>query len=590
MDRRTLLAFLLAGVVLIGWSILFPTPRKPASEQAQDVASAPGLASIADDEQPSSVMSGTGDAVPAEAPLEGGVAGSPGAPTWEPQPVDSVEVETNLLRVRIHTHGAGLLLVELKDYPSGFEPGTVVDLVRAGQEALDVQLAWGQPEARRLSLANALYAAEREARVVDGVKLQLVTLTARRTDGLVVRRIYRFRDGVYEVDHQIDITGLSGDLESPEMVVGWRTGIPYTEGDRSSNEQHFASLIRVGDEVSSWAPGKFKNGPRVVEGAVRWAAASNKYFLAALVPAAGTAIAAGADGDASSHRNSVWLRMPAAATDAARADVKLYLGPKDLARVKAVDPALSDAVSLGYRWMRPLTLPTLSVLKFTYRLIPNYGLVIIVLSVLIRVILYPLNRSSMRSMKAMQRVQPEMEALRKKYADKPQEMNKQLMELYKKHKVNPVGGCLPMVLQMPVLFALYFSFMFAIDLRLAPFVAWIHDLSAPDTVAHISGFPIHVLPLIMTGVSLLQARSTPTDPRQKAMTTLMPIMLLVFFYGMPSGLVLYWTVTNLVTWVQQVIMNRADGMQPVPVVSADATTSPPGEPGPKEVRARPAGG
>jgi YidC/Oxa1 family membrane protein insertase len=282
--------------------------------------------------------------------------------------------------------------------------------------------------------------------------------------------------------------------------------------------------------------------------------------------------------------------MPAAATDAARADVKLYLGPKDLARVKAVDPALSDAVSLGYRWMRPLTLPMLSVLKFTHRLIPNYGLVIIVLSVLIRVILYPLNRSSMRSMKAMQRVQPEMDALRKKYADKPQEMNKQLMELYKKHKVNPVGGCLPMVLQMPVLFALYFSFMFAIDLRLAPFVAWIHDLSAPDTVAHISGFPIHVLPLIMTGVSLLQARSTPTDPRQKAMTTLMPIMLLVFFYGMPSGLVLYWTVTNLVTWVQQVIMNRADGMQPVPVVSADATTSPPGGPGPKEVRARQTGG
>jgi YidC/Oxa1 family membrane protein insertase len=469
-----------------------------------------------------------------------------------------VRVETDVMRAQMHTHGGGLITVQLKGYPSGFEPGTMVDLVRPGLEALDLALAWGKPEARRISLANAPFAVAREEFRENGTRGERVTLTARRSDGVVVTRTYTFREGLYEVAHRVEVTGLQGELESPDLIIGWRAGIPYTEGDRGSNEQYFASVLRVGDEVSNWGVGKFKNGPRFVEGAVRWAAVSNKYFLAALVPTPGTATAAGADGDQSSFRNSVWLSLPAPATASARADLKLYVGPKDLDRLKAVEPGLGDAVSLGYRWMRPLSQLMLNILKATYRIIPNYGLVIIVLSVLIRVLLFPLNQSSMRSMKAMQRVQPEMEALRKKYADRPQEMNKQLMLLYQKHKVNPLGGCLPIIVQMPVLFALYFSLMFAIDLRMAPFVSWIHDLSAPDTVAHVMGFPIHVLPIVMTVVSVLQARSTPTDPRQAAMTTLMPIFLLVFFYNMPSGLVLYWTVTNLGTWAQQLIVNRGD--------------------------------
>ena len=587
MDKRTLIAFLLAGVVLITWSILFPPARTPSGNGSADselVQGPAGPAGPAEYRQPESngavespgamdsMGSSTGSAALADANAEGGaqvedLAAAAGGPEWERAPVDSVRIETDLLRANIHSHGGGLTMVELKRYPSGFEPGRVVDLVRPGLEALDVALAWGKPETRRMSLANVPFAVAREEQSEDGVTTERITLTARRSDGLAVTRRYTFQSGSYEVGHEIKVSGLAGVLESPEILVGWRAGIPYTEADRGSNEQFFASIVRVGDEVSSWGVGKFKNGPRQVEGAVRWAAVSNKYFLAALVPAPGTAVAAGADGDPSSFRSSVWLRLPAADVVHAQADLRLFLGPKDLDRMKAVDPGLGDAVlkesvsgplSQGYRWMWPLSQLMLHILKATYRLIPNYGLVIIVLSVLVRVILYPLNQSSMRSMKAMQRVQPEMEALRKKYADRPQEMNKQLMLLYQKHKVNPLGGCLPIVVQMPVLFALYFSLMFAIDLRMAPFVGWIHDLSAPDTVAHVMGFPIHVLPIVMTIVSVLQARSTPTDPRQAMMTTLMPIFLLVFFYSMPSGLVLYWTVMNLGAWAQQLIVNRGD--------------------------------
>ncbi len=589
MDKRTLTAFALAGIVLITWSILFPPARTPSPDGGAFDSSLVREPSTAESREPEGMGSRDPGGIEAGSPalVDGSEApgtqvedpaAATGEPQWEQVPSDSVRVETDLLRAHIHTHGGGLTMVELRHYPNGYEPGTVVDLVRPGLEALDVALAWGKPETRRMSLANALFAVARAAESEDGVRTERITLTARRSDGLVVTRRYTFQAGSYEVGHEIEVSGLAGALESPELVVGWRSGIPYTEADRASNEQNFASLVRVGDEVSSWNPGKFKNGPREVEGAVRWVAVSNKYFLAALMPAPGTAVVAGADGDASSFRNSVWLRMPAADVAGARVDLRLFLGPKDLDRVKAVDPGLGDAVSLGYRWMRPLSQLMLVVLKATYRIIPNYGLVIIVLSVLIRVLLFPLNQSSMRSMKAMQRVQPEMEALRKKYADRPQEMNKQLMLLYQKHKVNPVGGCLPIIVQMPVLFALYFSLMFAIDLRMAPFVGWIHDLSAPDTVAHVMGFPIHVLPIIMTIVSVLQARSTPTDPRQAMMTTLMPIFLLVFFYNMPSGLVLYWTVTNLGTWAQQLIVNRGDVAKAPQPGAADASPPAAGAP------------
>jgi YidC/Oxa1 family membrane protein insertase len=485
---------------------------------------------------------------------------------WEPVPLDTIMVETDLVQARIPTRGGGLAQLRLKAFPNGQEPGAV-NLVRSGQEALDLGLSWTN---RELSLQDARFAASRESKIEGDIRTEHITLVARRSDGVTITREYIFRDGSYEVGHVVKVEGLPPGLAPPDLMVGWRAGIPFTEANRQSDEQFFAALVRVGDEVHSWGPGKFKTGPRRVEGAVRWAAVSNKYFLAGLVPAAGTATVAHADGDRTSLRSSVWLTFPAGSASGGRAELALYLGPKDLDRVKAVDEGLGDAVSLGYRWMRPLTQLTLKVLKGTYAIIPNYGLVIIVLSVLVRVLVFPLSHASLKSMKAMQALAPEMEALRKKYADKPQELNKQVMGLYQKHKVNPVGGCLPLVLQMPVLFALYFVLMFAIDLRMAPFGSWISDLSAPDTITRVGGFPIHVLPLVMTVVSVLQSRSAPKDPRQAMMTTLMPIMFLVFFYSMPSGLVLYWTVTNLGAWAQQAWINRTSAG---PAPAADTADS-----------------
>ena len=198
-------------------------------------------------------------------------------------------------------------------------------------------------------------------------------------------------------------------------------------------------------------------------------------------------------------------------------------------------------------------------MNWLYRLIPNYGVAIILLATLVRVVLHPLNMSSMKSQRALMKIQPEMERLRAKHKNDPQALNTAIMGLYRENKVNPAGGCLPMLVQMPLFFALYSVLFNAIELRQAPFFGWIDDLSAPDLVASVASFPIRLLPLLMTASGFLTQMLTPTDPKQKPTMYMMNVFMLVFFYNLPSGLVLYWTVMNLLTAAQQWLVMRQDG-------------------------------
>jgi YidC/Oxa1 family membrane protein insertase len=191
--------------------------------------------------------------------------------------------------------------------------------------------------------------------------------------------------------------------------------------------------------------------------------------------------------------------------------------------------------------------------------IPNYGVVIIIISVLAKILFYPLTRSSVRSMKAMQKLAPRMQEIKEKHKGDPQRMQAETMALYKEHKVNPLGGCLPILVQMPVFIALYSVLANSITLRQASFVGWINDLSVPDTIAVIAGFGIHVLPVLMFLTTLLQQRLTPvTDPRQKMIGYMMPVVMLFIFYSFPAGLNLYWTVTNALQVGQQWWIHRED--------------------------------
>ena len=242
------------------------------------------------------------------------------------------------------------------------------------------------------------------------------------------------------------------------------------------------------------------------------------------------------------------------------AQMDLYLGPKELTRLEG--HSLRRAVDLG--WFSFIALPLLQVLRMCHKISGNYGIDIILLTILIKILFFPLTQKSFKSMKDMQKLQPQMTKIREQLKDKPDEMNKEIMELYRRNKVNPLGGCLPMLLQMPVFIGLYQALLNTVELRHAPFMGWINDLSAPDRLGSLqipfvepAGVP--VLTLFMGGSMLLQQWMTPMttgDPMQQRMMMLMPLIFTFMFINFPSGLTLYWLVNNVLTIAQQYLINR----------------------------------
>ena len=233
--------------------------------------------------------------------------------------------------------------------------------------------------------------------------------------------------------------------------------------------------------------------------------------------------------------------------------MKLFAGPKEYNRLRAFNVGLDRVISLGWFILWDLALVTwlakglFYLLQEFYKISHNYGLAIILLTLVIRVFLAPLSYKSFKSMKSMQKLQPEIRKIQKKYKGDRAAMNKAVMELYKTHKVNPLGGCLPMLLQLPIFIGLYNLLANTIELRHSPFFLWIHDLSAKD--------PYYILPIIMGITMLIQQKMTPStmDPTQSKLMLFMPIMFTFFFLNFPAGLVLYWMVNNLLTIGQQYV-------------------------------------
>jgi len=242
----------------------------------------------------------------------------------------------------------------------------------------------------------------------------------------------------------------------------------------------------------------------------------------------------------------------------------LYLGPRDLGILKQLEKKLDRAVNFG--WTDIIAKPLLYLLRFFNQYINNYGVSIIVLTILIKILFWPLTHKSYKSMKEMQKLQPRMAKIREKYKDNKEKLNKEMMALYKTYKVNPMGGCLPMIIQIPVFFALFRLLGNSIELRHAPFMLWITDLSAPDRLFSFSfkipmmspPYGIPVLTLLMGASMFVQQKMTPTpgDPTQAKIMMFLPIIFTFMFINFPSGLVLYWLVNNILSIGQQYRINK----------------------------------
>ena len=301
---------------------------------------------------------------------------------------------------------------------------------------------------------------------------------------------------------------------------------------------------------------------KVHSGRVSWSAVKNKYFVLILKPQSIGTIATVKDYtlEEGTRGISSQITMPQIVIPAGEKHSEnflLYAGPKKYEILKNLGTEMDGVMDFGK--LAPISKITLSILNFFYGIVHNYGFAIILLTILIRFLLYPLTLKSYKSMREMRKIQPHMEELRKKYKDDPKRLQKEMMLLYKEHKVNPFGGCLPMLLQMPVLIALFTSLRSAIELRGAPFILWIKDLSEPDTLFRPpNGFPINILPLFMVATFFIQQKMTSVpatteqqQQQQKMMATIMPIFMGFIFYKMPSGLVLYFSLSTLIGIVDQ---------------------------------------
>ncbi|NQU03402.1 MAG: membrane protein insertase YidC, partial [Syntrophaceae bacterium] len=228
----------------------------------------------------------------------------------------------------------------------------------------------------------------------------------------------------------------------------------------------------------------------------------------------------------------------------------LYLGPKDYSILKAEGVGLENSINFG-SWIKWLALPLLYVLKFIYQYVHNYGVAIIILTIFVKMLFWPLGNISYKSMKEMQKLQPQMKTLRDKFKDDKAKMQQETMALYKRHKVNPMSGCLPMIIQLPVFFGLYRALLYSIELRHSPLFFWIQDLSAKD--------PYYITPIIMGATMFLQQRMSPTpggNEMQAKLMMWMPVVFTFLFLSFPSGLVIYWLFNNILSIGQQYYINK----------------------------------
>ncbi len=293
-------------------------------------------------------------------------------------------------------------------------------------------------------------------------------------------------------------------------------------------------------------------------GTINWVGIMSRYFLVIMIPEEFTGNATLEDNRKGSGFRA-GIHIPISALEPGREvkkTFKVYLGEKDKAHLATVDKSIIDAADVN-RIIEPIRNFVIWFLLFINKYIGNLGWSLVIFSLLSKVVFMPLTHKSNESMKKMQQLTPKLNELKVKYKDKPDMLQKEMMKMYKENKVNPMGGCFPLLLQMPFFFALYSALINSIDLWRAPFILWMKDLSMPDTVLTVSGIDLNILPIVMTATTFLQQKLSTVEVagQQKVMMMLMPVMFIFIFWSMPSGLVLYWALQNVFQILQQVYVN-----------------------------------
>ncbi len=543
-EKRMILAVVLSIAILLGYQYFMPAPPPPAT-----VPAAKDNAAVLAPEGKAA------EALPPVQPAAGGL--SPGVAT----PERAIEVRTPLFTAMISTAGGGIDSFLLNEYKDVSGPGGKrLDIV--GSKSLrPLPLSLYIEENRPPFPAPMVFRSDAPDMLeVKAGETRGVLLSWQSTNGVRVDREYVFSGGRYEFEARVQTTNGSGEpvsvrpgLELSQLFQGELAGDSYTFHGMVT---HTPKGETNRYSLSDISKGKVEKGP------VRWVSADSKYFTWIVVPerewAVGNAALLGENGAFLSVADTAAILT---AGDTVRAGVKVFAGPKQSDLLATAGSGLEELIDYG--WFAFLAKPLVFLMKASNRVTGNYGIDIILLTILIKILFFPLTQKSMASMRKMQELAPVLNKLKEKYKGDMQRINQETMNLYKTYKINPLSGCLPMVAQIPVFIALYKGLLVTIELRHAPFFLWINDLSAPEYLwdIHLAGFilPIRLLPLLM-GVSMfVQQKMTPSmsmDPLQQKLMLLMPVVFTFMFWSFPTGLVVYWLVNNILSIGQQWLYNR----------------------------------
>lgn len=524
MEKRAILAVVLSIAVFYLFSFFYgpdkkaPVPLQPTpSAVTQQQATPPG-------QQPSVVSA---QALPAAAQKE-------------------VVVETDLYHAVFSARGAALKSLTLKKYretnaPDGqpvvlgssSDPNTLTFSTRA--------TGFNVPD-------GTFFNTEADRLLVSAGEKKQLTFDYVSGQGFTIRKIYTFAGDAYGIHLETQVFN-----NSPAPLVGSIQQVLTYPAEPKVMDNRFdtaGSYLYSDDSLKSDKIKDVAGASKRYDNNILWAGFADKYFLTSVLAENKSIAAVELKKNAAGFFESVVSSPQLTVVPGQSASVshRLFVGPKDIDILKAQGNSLVQSLDLG--WFTVLAKPLLYSLKFFNNYVNNYGIAIIIITVILKVLFFPLTHKSYKSMKDMQKIQPKMAALKEKFKNDRDGMNKAVMELYRDNKVNPMGGCLPMIVQIPVFFALYKALMFSIELRHAPFMLWITDLADKD--------PYYVTPIIMGATMFIQQKMTPSqmDPMQQKIMLALPVVFTFMFLSFPSGLVLYWLVNNILTIGQQMYINK----------------------------------
>ena len=547
MDKRTLVAFVLSFLVLFLWSVFFTPSQQKVTNKHQPSPEQPHQAPQSHGQVPPPKM----EVTPKTAQF----------PVLEKKEISEkiILVDTPLYKAQISNMGPTIKSFKLKGYRETIDPSSpLVDLV---DPALRNEFLWiGFSSVTSGLNEDAVFETDAtDIKLGRGSSPKVIHFYAKTKEGLYVEKDLKVYPNQYRIEVRVRVINQSSQPVKGRFAAQLKGILSKEKGGYYAP---FTGLIALADGKIKQLKFKKKKPKKELKGNLQWVAYQKNYFMCAVVPEAVTDTLFQGIWDPNTGEETGTLIEPPVSVAPGSEIVHsyaLFLGPRQLTVLKQFGKGLDKAVDFG--WTNIIAKPLLYALRFFNKYIHNYGVSIILLTILIKIIFWPLTHKSYKSMKEMQKLQPIMAKIKEKYKDNREQMNKEMMALYRTYKVNPMSGCLPMIIQIPVFFALYRILGKAIELRHAPFMLWINDLSAPDRLFHFSfkipfmapPYGIPVLTLLMGASMYIQQKMTPTpgDPTQAKFMMFLPIIFTFMFINFPSGLVLYWLVNNILSIGQQ---------------------------------------